>query len=196
MLQLNAMKLQNEARINEKVKKAKQKARKKEEAVDTKEVCLDYPWPFPSIFLTSDLLANLNPSFLPANTEWDLHGPWEDAVRVGERREAGQAAGHWCSWGWQLWHLWQLYQCWWQQWQQIHWCVQVEGAKPVGLEEEELPRRELPPRPPPYRAAPVLRPYNETFADCFGSVQRTAHDRPSPALAPAPSGQWWAAFLT
>ena len=37
--QLNAMKLQNEARINEKVKKAKQKARKKEEAVNTEQVC-------------------------------------------------------------------------------------------------------------------------------------------------------------
>lgn len=40
--QLNAMKLQNEARINEKVKKAKQKARKKEEAVHTDEVCSPY----------------------------------------------------------------------------------------------------------------------------------------------------------
>ena len=40
--QLNAMKLQNEARINEKVKKAKQKARKKEEAVHANEVCLLY----------------------------------------------------------------------------------------------------------------------------------------------------------
>ena len=36
--QLNAMKLQNEARINEKVRKAKQKARKKEEVVHTEEV--------------------------------------------------------------------------------------------------------------------------------------------------------------
>ena len=36
--QLNAMKLQNEARIIEKVKKAKQKARKKEEAVNTEQV--------------------------------------------------------------------------------------------------------------------------------------------------------------
>lgn len=38
--QLNAMKLANEARINEKVKKSKQKARKKEEATSVEEVRL------------------------------------------------------------------------------------------------------------------------------------------------------------
>ena len=36
--QLNAMKLATEARINEKVKKSKQKARKKEEATTVEEV--------------------------------------------------------------------------------------------------------------------------------------------------------------
>ena len=38
--QLNAMKLATEARINEKVKKSKQRARKKEEATTVEEVCL------------------------------------------------------------------------------------------------------------------------------------------------------------
>ena len=40
--QLNAMKLATEARINEKVKKSKQRARKKEEATTVEEVCLLY----------------------------------------------------------------------------------------------------------------------------------------------------------
>ena len=60
----------------------------------------------------------------------------------------------------------------------------------MGLEEEELPQREQPPRPPPYRSAPVLRPYNTTFSDCFGNVQRTSQDGQGPT--PAPYGQWWA----
>ena len=45
--------------------------------------------------------------------------------------------------------------------------------------------RELPPRPPPYRSAPVLRPYTETFSNCFGNVQRNApaSSGPTPVVA-------------
>ena len=44
VLQLNKLKLASEARINEKVRKAKQKARKKEESLaDADEVTVDYP---------------------------------------------------------------------------------------------------------------------------------------------------------
>ncbi len=74
--------------------------------------------------------------------------------------------------------------------------MQPQGAKTAAQEEEELPKREQPPRPPPYRSAPVLRAYNETFSDCFGNVQRTSPGGPGPSPGPAPAQyeQWWAVF--
>ena len=65
--QLNAMKLQNEARINEKVRKAKQKARKKEEAVHTDEVSFTIQsWPLLSRPLQLGCVGtSTNSSFWP-----------------------------------------------------------------------------------------------------------------------------------
>ena len=67
-------------------------------------------------------------------------------------------------------------------------CLQADVAKTVVRQEDkELLRRERPPRPPPYRSAPVLRPYNQTFSECFGNVQRTSEA--NTVRAPVPMGQ-------
>ena len=60
--------------------------------------------------------------------------------------------------------------------------LQAAAAGPAAAQvEREAPQRELPPRPSPYGAPPMLRPYTEDFSDCFGNVRRT--EEPAPPAA-------------